>query len=140
MLSARTTAGAAKRAASPAATRNLHLAMRLRTGEASATAQRQLHALVITAPEPVRARFRGQSTRQMLVTAAARTWRVPVEECRTADGVVYHDKSGKKAGTFSFGGASSAEDPYQQFGARTNFRGSTINEIDGPKLNLRLSF
>ncbi|MFC4019211.1 IS110 family transposase [Micromonospora sp. GCM10011542] len=37
--------------------------------EASATTQRQLHALVITAPEVVRARFRGQSTRAMLTTA-----------------------------------------------------------------------
>ncbi|WP_218106103.1 transposase [Micromonospora citrea] len=37
--------------------------------EASADAQRQLHALVITAPEVVRARFRGQSTRAMLTTA-----------------------------------------------------------------------
>ncbi|MFE9187807.1 IS110 family transposase [Micromonospora haikouensis] len=37
--------------------------------EASADAQRQLHALVITAPEVVRARFRGQSTRIMLTTA-----------------------------------------------------------------------
>ncbi|MBM0258209.1 IS110 family transposase [Micromonospora sp. 4G55] len=37
--------------------------------EASSDAQRQLHALVITAPEVVRARFRGQSTRVMLTTA-----------------------------------------------------------------------
>lgn len=37
--------------------------------EASATAQRQLHAMVITSPEVVRARFRGQSTRAMLTTA-----------------------------------------------------------------------
>jgi len=37
--------------------------------EAAADAQRQLRALVITAPEPVRARFRGQTTRQMLATA-----------------------------------------------------------------------
>ncbi|GAA5135501.1 IS110 family RNA-guided transposase [Pseudonocardia adelaidensis] len=36
---------------------------------AAGTAQRQLRALVITAPEPVRARFRGQSTREMLTTA-----------------------------------------------------------------------
>jgi transposase len=38
---------------------------------AATTGQRQLRALVITAPEPVRARFRGRSTRDML-TAAAR--------------------------------------------------------------------
>jgi hypothetical protein len=36
---------------------------------AAGTAQRQLRALVITAPEPVRARFRGQTTREMLTTA-----------------------------------------------------------------------
>jgi transposase len=38
--------------------------------QAATDAQRQLRALVITAPEPVRARFRRQSTRQMLATAA----------------------------------------------------------------------
>lgn len=38
--------------------------------EAGATAQRQLLAMVITAPEPVRARFRGQTTRAMITTAA----------------------------------------------------------------------
>jgi transposase len=38
--------------------------------EAAAAAQRQLLALVITAPEAVRARFRGQTTRAMIATAA----------------------------------------------------------------------
>ncbi|MEJ5947051.1 IS110 family transposase [Pseudokineococcus basanitobsidens] len=37
--------------------------------EAATTTERQLHALVITAPEAVRARFRGQSTRAMVTTA-----------------------------------------------------------------------
>lgn len=37
--------------------------------EASSEAQQQLHAMVTTAPEQVRARFRGQSTRIMLITA-----------------------------------------------------------------------
>lgn len=41
-----------------------------RAAVAAATdAQRQIRALVITAPEVVRARFRGQTTRQMLITA-----------------------------------------------------------------------
>ncbi|WP_189208188.1 IS110 family RNA-guided transposase, partial [Couchioplanes azureus] len=47
----------------------IRLTARRAAVEAGADAQRQLHALVITAPEPVRARFRGQSTRIMLVTA-----------------------------------------------------------------------
>jgi transposase len=38
--------------------------------EAATAAQRQLLAMVITAPEPVRARFRGQTTRAMITTAA----------------------------------------------------------------------
>jgi transposase len=38
--------------------------------DAASTAQRQLRALVITAPEPVRARFRGHSTRTMVDIAA----------------------------------------------------------------------
>lgn len=47
----------------------MRLTARRAAVEASATAQRQLHAMVITAPEAVRARFRGQSTRLMLATA-----------------------------------------------------------------------
>ena len=38
--------------------------------EAAADAARQLRALVITAPEVVRARFRGQTTTAMITTAA----------------------------------------------------------------------
>jgi len=48
----------------------MHLTARRAAVEAAATAQRQLRALVITAPEPVRARFRGQSTTIMVTTAA----------------------------------------------------------------------
>ncbi len=48
----------------------MRLTARRAAVEAATAAQRQLQALVITAPEAVRARFRGQSTRVMLTTAA----------------------------------------------------------------------
>jgi transposase len=48
----------------------MHLTARRAAVEASADAQRQLHALVITAPETVRTRFRGQRTTAMVATAA----------------------------------------------------------------------
>jgi isoquinoline 1-oxidoreductase beta subunit len=37
----------------------------------------------------------GAAARQMLVAVAARGWGVAPEECRTLEGVVYHDKSGR---------------------------------------------
>ncbi|HEY3695051.1 xanthine dehydrogenase family protein molybdopterin-binding subunit [Phenylobacterium sp.] len=39
----------------------------------------------------------GASARAMLVTAAARGWGVDPASCRTADGVVHHDPSGRSA-------------------------------------------
>ena len=39
----------------------------------------------------------GAAARFMLVAAAARTWRVPAEECETADGVVSHKGKNKQA-------------------------------------------
>jgi transposase len=48
----------------------MRLTARRAAVEAATDAQRQLHALVITAPEAVRSRFRGQSTRAMISTAA----------------------------------------------------------------------
>jgi transposase len=47
----------------------MHLTVRRAAVEAAADAQRQLHALVVTAPEQTRAKFRGQSTRAMITTA-----------------------------------------------------------------------
>lgn len=66
----RTQLGAPRSGAERAALAAL-LATRNSAVQASGDAQRQLHALVLTAPEPVAARFRGQSTRQMIRTAAA---------------------------------------------------------------------
>ena len=48
----------------------MRLTARRAAVEAATAAQRQLLAMVITAPEAVRARFRGQTTRAMISTAA----------------------------------------------------------------------
>jgi isoquinoline 1-oxidoreductase beta subunit len=40
----------------------------------------------------------GAAGRQMLVTAAAQEWGVPLAECRTEAGVVHHDGSGRSLG------------------------------------------
>ncbi len=49
---------------------SVRLAARRSPVEGATLAQRQLHALVTAAPEPLRAKFRGQQTRAMLATAA----------------------------------------------------------------------
>ncbi|BCJ62924.1 hypothetical protein [Micromonospora endophytica] len=48
----------------------MRLTVRRAAVERATTAQRQLHALIVTAPETVRSRFRGQNTRAMISTAA----------------------------------------------------------------------
>lgn len=48
----------------------MHLTARRAAVEASTEAQNQLHALVVTAPENVRTRFRGQTTTAMVASAA----------------------------------------------------------------------
>ncbi|MEU2171688.1 transposase, partial [Micromonospora chersina] len=47
----------------------MRLTARRAAVEAAAITQQQLHAMVITAPETVRARFRGQNTPAMITTA-----------------------------------------------------------------------
>ena len=42
--------------------------------------------------------------------------------------------------TLSLGGRVAVDDPYQQFGAQTNYRGRTVQEIDGPKVKFSISF
>jgi len=43
-------------------------------------------------------RLAGATARQMLREAAAQTWKVPVAEITTAEGMLFHKKSGKSAG------------------------------------------
>lgn len=47
----------------------MHSTARRAAVEAASDAQRQLHALVVTSPETVRARFRGRTTRAMITVA-----------------------------------------------------------------------
>lgn len=49
-----------------------------------------------TAWKPLRTA--GATARQMLISAAALSWNVPVEEIATEKGVLFHKSSGKKAG------------------------------------------
>lgn len=51
-------------------------------------------------------RVAGASAKQMLKGAAAQAWGVPVEEITTADGMLIHEKSGKKAGYGEFASAA----------------------------------
>ena len=67
-----------------AAALQMLLTVRRAAVEAAVVAQRQLHALVVTAPEPVRARFRGQPTRTMLATAARLRLHGTTSSVRTA--------------------------------------------------------
>ena len=51
-------------------------------------------------------RVAGASAKEMLKSAAAQAWSVPVEEITTADGQLFHQKSGKKAGYGEFATAA----------------------------------
>lgn len=57
------------RAAGERAAVSVLLAARRSAVDGARVAQQQLHALVVAAPEPLRARFRGRSTRTMVTTA-----------------------------------------------------------------------
>tara|TARA_R110002073_G_scaffold193689_2_gene352644 strand:- start:120 stop:2378 length:2259 start_codon:yes stop_codon:yes gene_type:complete len=52
-------------------------------------------------------RMAGATARQMLLEAAAHAWQVPANEITTADGVLSHEASGKKAGYGEMASAAS---------------------------------
>jgi isoquinoline 1-oxidoreductase beta subunit len=53
----------------------------------------------------------GASTRACFVEAAARSWGVPAEECRTENGTVIHDRTGRKSAYDALVGQASAIEP-----------------------------
>jgi isoquinoline 1-oxidoreductase beta subunit len=53
----------------------------------------------------------GAAARAVLVAAAARQWGVPASECRTAQGTVLHDASGRRAGYGELTGAAAGIEP-----------------------------
>ncbi len=82
----------------------------------------------------------GASGRLMLVTAAARSWGVPVEECEAADGVVTHKGKNKQA-TFGQLAALAAKVPPPnpatvKLKDPKNFKimGKPIGGVDSPRI------
>jgi isoquinoline 1-oxidoreductase beta subunit len=87
-------------------------------------------------------RLVGATTRLMLVTAAARTWNVPVAECRTQSGVVTHAPSGRQLRYGQLVAAASqlpvpadaplkAAKDFRLVGTRAH-RTDTPGKVDGP--------
>jgi len=60
----------------------------------------------------------GATARVMLLTAAAGAWGVPLSECRAADGVVTHAKSGRKVSFGAVAGAAAKLNPPEGAGLK----------------------
>ena len=82
----------------------------------------------------------GAAARLMLVTAAARSWNVPVEECETADGVVSHKGKNKQATYGQLASAAARVTPPNlatvQLKDPKNFKiiGKPIGGVDSPRI------
>jgi isoquinoline 1-oxidoreductase beta subunit len=82
----------------------------------------------------------GAAGRQMLVTAAARSWGVPVEECTTADGVVSHKGKNKQATYGELAGAAARIAPPNPATVKLkdpkDFKiiGKPIGGVDSPRI------
>ena len=79
----------------------------------------------------------GAAARQMLMAAAARTWKVPFEECRTERGAVVHVESGRR---FRYGelveAAASIPEPEQVILKKMDqyrFIGQPLLRLDAPE-------
>jgi isoquinoline 1-oxidoreductase beta subunit len=80
----------------------------------------------------------GAAARQMLMTAAAQTWGVPVEEVTTKAGVLYHEKSGKtdKYGNFATSAAALPVPKGVRLKDLRNFNivGNSKSNVEGRKI------
>ena len=83
-------------------------------------------------------RTAGAAGRQMLRTAAANAWKVPVDEVTTQAGVLYHKKSGKSAkyGEMASAAAQVAVPKEVTLKQVEDFRiiGTSRKNVDGPKI------
>jgi isoquinoline 1-oxidoreductase beta subunit len=73
------------------------------------------------------------TARQMLIQAAAKEWNVDPSECRTASGIIYHDKTGKNGAYGTFAGvAAKLPVPAPKFKDPSTYRyvGKAIKRID----------
>jgi len=82
----------------------------------------------------------GAAGRLMLVTAAARSWGVPVEQCETAEGVVYHKASNRQATYGQLAGAAAQIAPPDPAKVKLkdpkDFKiiGQPIGGVDSPRI------
>ncbi len=76
----------------------------------------------------------GATAREMLVTAAAAAWGVPVSECRTAASEVIHEPSGRRVGYGSLAEAASAlpvpTDPKLKDPSEFTLIGTDVPQVD----------
>ncbi|HWL62272.1 MAG TPA: molybdopterin cofactor-binding domain-containing protein [Steroidobacteraceae bacterium] len=82
----------------------------------------------------------GAAGRLMLVTAAARSWGVPVDQCETAEGVVYHKASNRQATYGQLAGAAARIAPPDPASVKLkdpkDFKiiGQPIGGVDSPRI------
>ncbi|MGR3809749.1 molybdopterin cofactor-binding domain-containing protein [Jiulongibacter sp. NS-SX5] len=83
-------------------------------------------------------RTAGASARQLLITAAANEWSVPLNEITTKESYLFHDKSGKKASYGSFAmAASKLPIPSDvQLKKKSDFSliGTSVKNVEGPNI------
>jgi isoquinoline 1-oxidoreductase beta subunit len=80
----------------------------------------------------------GATAREMLVTAAAQTWNVPVSECIAEDGIVIHKLSGKKLAYADLASKAATlevpKNPTLKDSKDFKFLGTRVKDVDAHKI------